>query len=279
MSNPSPGFRRLVLGLQPGAPDRSLRFAVELAGLLRLELLGLFLDDSSLRDLARIPFAREFRGPLAGWQPIELERVSRDLEVMAASLKRMFEEAARELATEARFEVARGSLRETIGPNLRTDDILMLVEPASAAERVTCQFAWLTEAAFRSAAAVLLVPPRVVRNSGPVVAIAARPDDPSIQAAAAIATVAKEKLVIIDADHHDHGELGRKVGVATGLDIERFSSRKGAFPDAATCTQAFRHLQERLVVVSRGAFDDSVASVIASTRQVPVLVIEQPQEQ
>ena len=66
-------FKRLVLGLQPRAPDRTMQLAVELADLLHLELLGLFLEDTSLRDLAGIPFAREFgRSAAAGIRSISI---------------------------------------------------------------------------------------------------------------------------------------------------------------------------------------------------------------
>ncbi len=267
-----PSFKRLVLGLQPNAADQSMRFAVELAELLQLELLGLFLDDSSLRELAHFPFVREFRGPGAGWQPIDIERVSRDLDLAAANLKRVFDQVTQELGT-ARFEVARGSLAETIAAIARAGDIFIIVEPLNPAERATSQFSWLTEAAFRSGATVLLVPSRIRRSQGPVVAISGEPDDPSIHAAALLAIAAKEELMIIDADHRQASNAD-KVAAETGLRVEQIAAARGAFPDPVACTQAFRHLQERLIVMSRGAFDPTVASTIAAVRQVPVLVIE-----
>lgn len=275
MASQSPSFKRLVLGLQPNAANRSMRFAAELADMLQLELLGLFLDDSSLRDLAHFPFVREFRGPAGGWQPIDIERVSRDIEVAAGNLKRIFEQATQELEMAARFEVARGSLAESIAAISRADDILAIVEPFNPAERATSQFAWLSEAAFRSRAAVLLVPSRIRRSRGPIVAIAAAADDPSIHAAARLAIAAREELVIIDADHRQAGEnYARKLAGETGLQEEQIAAARSAFPDPVACAQAFRHLQERLVVMSRGAFDPAVASTVAAARQVPVLVIE-----
>jgi len=128
----------------------------------------------------------------------------------------------------------------------------MIVEPVSAAERMTQQFAWFMLAAFDSAAAVMSVPSQVARTKGSIVAIAATPDDASIHAAAAIALAAKEELVV----------LGAK-GIALA--------------DPAICAQAFRHTQERLVVMTRGAFEDSAASTIAAARRVPVLIIEPPE--
>ncbi len=270
-------FKRLVLGLQPSAPDRTMQLAVELADLLHLDLLGLFLDDTSLRDLAQIPFAREFRPLGGGWHSINLDRLSRDFDLAARSIERMFTDAAKHLATRYQFEIVRGPMAKTFASISRTDDIVMIVEPMSPAERATQQFSWLLEAAFRSAAAVMLVPPHIVRTKGPVVAIAASPDDPSIHAAAAIAVAAKEELVIIEADGHDADDQRiRELTADTGLMIKRVAATRIALPDPATCAQAFRQMQERLVVMTRGAFEDGVASMIAAARRVPVLVVEPP---
>ena len=168
-------------------------------------------------------------------------------------------------------------MAETIASISRTDDIVMIVEPLSPAERATQQFTWLMQAAFRSAGAVMLVPPHIVRTKGPVVAIAASPNDPSISAAAAIAVAAKEELVIIEADGHDADDPRiRTLAADTGLTIKRVAATKLALPDPATCAQAFRQMQERLVVMTRGAFADGVASTIAAARRVPVLVVEPP---
>jgi hypothetical protein len=272
-------FRRLVLGLQPSAPDRSMRLAAELADLLHLDLLGLFIEDTSLHDLAKIPFARELRSLGGGWHAIDLDRLSRDFELAARSIERMFTDAARHLTTRSKFELVRGPMAETIASISRTDDIVMIVEPLSAAERATQQFTWLLQAAFRSAGAVMLVPRHIVRTKGPLVAIAATPDDPSIQVAAAIAVAAKEELVIIAVDSHDADDpYIRKLAADTGLAIKIVAAANVTLPDPATCIHAFRQTEERLVVMTRGAFADAAASTIAAVRRVPVLVVEPPSD-
>jgi hypothetical protein len=111
-----------------------------------------------------------------------------------------------------------------------------------------------------------------------VVAIAALPDDPSIQVAAAIAVAAKEELIIVDADKHDVDDpYLRKLATDTGLTIKIVATAKVTLPHPATCAQAFRQTQERLVVMTRGAFADAAASTIAAARRVPVLVVEPPE--
>lgn len=275
MSREPHSFKRLVLGLQPGAHDRTVQLAVELADLLHLDLLGLFLEDSSLRDLAGIPFSREFR-PLGGsWHAIDLDRLSHDFELAARSIERKFMGAAKRLPTGYQFEIARGSIVQTFASVSRTDDIVMIVEPRSPAERATQQFSWLLEAAFRSAAAVMLVPPQIARTKGPVVAIATSSDDPSIDAAAAIAIAANEELVIIEADGRDADDprIGR-VAADTGLTIKHVAAARIGLADPAACALAFRQIQERLIVMTRGAFADTAALAIAAARRVPVLVVE-----
>ena len=66
-------------------------------------------------------------------------------------------------------------------------DIFVVTEPANPADPMTHQAAVLIEAAFRSDAAVLLLPHRLARRRGPIVAIATEADDPAVRAAAGIA--------------------------------------------------------------------------------------------
>lgn len=268
-------FKRLVLGLQPGAHDRTMQLAVELADLLHLDLLGLFLEDTSLRDLASIPFSRELRSLGGGWHTIDLDQLSHDFELAARGIERKFVGAAKRLLTGYQFEVARGPMAKTFATFSRIDDIVMIVEPQSPAERATQQFSWLLEAAFQAVAAVMLVPSHIARAKGPVVAIATSQDDSSIDAAAAIALAAKEELVIIEADGDEIDDTRlRKLAAGTDLIIKRVAADRPGLADPAACAHAFRQIQERLIVMTRGALADRTVSAIAAARQVPVLVVE-----
>ena len=271
-------FKRLVLGLQPREPDHTMRLAVDLAQMLKLELLGVFLEDTSLQNLASIPFAREFRPLGGGWHPIDIGHVSDDVEQAARSAERTFAEAARHLQTQSRFEVARGPRAATIATVSQTSDIVVIGEPMTAAERVTQQFSWLTQAAFRSAAAVMIVPSRIARVQGPIVAIATTPDDLSIGVAANIAVAANEGLVVIDVGEKaiDEAQI-RALATAKGLAVKRIIGGRTTGADAASFAQALRPLHERLIVMTRGASDGQATSIIATDRRVPVLVIEPPE--
>ncbi len=267
-------FKRLVVGLEPSAPDRTMRLAAELAELLHVELVGLFLEDPSLRDLAAIPFAREFRLLGGGWHPIELERLTGELEFAVRSAERLFVDAAKGLTTRYQFEVSREAAAQAIASISRSGDIIVIAEPAAPVDHATQRFSWLLNAAFQSAAAVMLVPARLARASGPVVAIAIKPDDPSIRAAAAIAIAANEDLVIVHAHEGKNGDPDiRKLAAETGLTIKLAFTGKAPLTDPAACAHAFHQVQERLIVATRGVLAPELALSIASSRRIPVLVI------
>ena len=210
------GFRRLVLGLQPGAPDHAAELAVEFAQLLDAELLGLFLDDLGLRHLAAMPTARALSALGAGWRRLEPSQSLTD--AAAQSAERRFAAVSRGLARR-RFEIARGGAAQALTAISRSDDFVVIVPPA-AADRAAEPFASLLAAAFGSAAAVMLAPARVARAAGAVVAIAASPDDPSVETASAIAEAAGERLVVV--------ELRALAGDALRVERKRFTAFGGS---------------------------------------------------
>ncbi len=258
MAAQSDMFKRVILGLELSAPDRTMRLAAELAELLHVELLGLFLEDPSLRDLAAFPFAREFRLLGGGWQPIEPARLANDLEVAVRSAERLFVDAAKNLTTPCQFEVTRATVPQAIASISRSDDIIVIPEPATPLERVTQHFSWLLNAAFHSAAAVMLVPAQVARAKGPVVTIAVDPADPSIRVGANIAIAANENLIIVRARERENDDPEiRKLGTETGLTIKHVRSR---MPSTASRNGwllrpgTYLHLSVRFRLLHRGAF-------------------------
>ena len=81
--------------------------------------------------------------------------------------------------------------------------------------------------------------------------------------------------IVTSADQiFQHADLIVKVKADAGLMIRRTAAAKSGLRNPAACAQAFRQVQERLIVMTRGAFQDGMVSMIASARQVPVLVVE-----
>lgn len=267
-------FTRLVLGLRSVPSGSAVSLSVDLADLLGLNLLGLFLVDDSLRDLAHMPFAREIRLMGGGWQPLEPERVSGDLDLAARSAARIFAEAVKARALQSHFEVARGPLQQALVSASTVADIIVITEPRSPAERATGQFRWLFEAALSSAAAVMLVPAQPARRTGPIVAIAATADDESVAVAASVAIAAREPLVIVEAGGANVDYPALRFATEAGIAVRRLALPGGANADVNALLRALSGLQERLVVMSRLPSDGEAAAAIADRRAVPVLLIE-----
>lgn len=268
-----PTFRRIVVGLSchRPSPGDGMRLATEMAQLLHLDLFGLFVEEEHLFGLASLPFSREFNILGGEWRSFEPGQLARELEAVASRAQRALNEAARNLQTACRFQVVRGSMAESIAAVSSAEDIILLTEPAGAAEFATPSFAIL-KAAFRSAAAVLLVPRRIAQSRGPIVAIAREPDDPSVAAARAIAVAAKEELVIVESFASAGGGGQLVENALIGTRVRRLSAGGGGSISVMAIDSALRHVRERLIVMTRK--DDEAPSAIAAKRQVPILVIE-----
>jgi hypothetical protein len=268
MAQAGSGFRRAVLGLQHHPSRHGLSMAVDVARLFGLDLFGLFVEDEGLLHLAGLPFAREFNS-LGGWRAVDGAQLARDLQAAASSAQRSFAEAVKSLPTSCEFVTVRGSMVEAISAHARPDDIVMLNAPAAVGEYSAERFPLLIDTVLRFAAAVLLLPRQVARQAGDVVAIAARPDDPSIRVAARLARAANEELAIIEL--FDDGAPDR-----SAQPDDRRATRKAAraaMSDPALLVAALRGERERLVVVTHGTADPSLPTILASWRRVPVLVI------
>lgn len=270
-----PIFKRIVLGLSCNKSGRGMHLAAEIARLLQLDLVGLFVEEEGLLGLAALPFAREFQLLGGGWRPLDIDQLSRDLQIASKSVERDFTETAKTLQTTCQFEVVRGRMAEALASISRAGDIVLLAEPTSPAERATSQFPSVLDAVFHSAAAVLLVPSRIIRGSGAIVAIATEKDDPSIDAAKAIAAAAKEELIVIE-PFRAAGRAHPSAPYAIDeIQIPRISAAKGERAPLSMIWSAMHQVRERLVVIARSD-ENLLPSSIASMRHVPVLIVEPP---
>lgn len=268
-------FKRMVLGLPLGAADHAvIDITADFAELFGVDLLATFFEEVSLLELAAIPCIRELRPLGGGWQPIDAIALSKELERAAASARARFIQTVSRRTIQTNFEIARGAPADVISTMAQADDIVVLIEPRNPVERVTQQFARLVDAAFRTAAAVMMVPARVIRTAGPIVAYALTPEDSSVRAGIAIATAARERLIVV------HGKRGsslpREIGdlaAVTGVKIEELTANVFA-TDPLTLSRALEHLKERLVVMTRGALSDTAIAEIAGSLKIPMLIVE-----
>jgi hypothetical protein len=189
-------FKRMVVGLPQGMGTPSaVQAAADLAEFLQLELLAAFIADAALLDLAEFPAMRELRLLDQQWQPLDVARIARDLEETANLARRRFDEIVGSRTIKTGFDVfARAELMVS---RIEAGDIVTIIEPSHPGESITRQFTALFDAAFETAAAILVIPRRIVRTSGPIMALAGGPEDPSIRIALEIAAALKERLIVV----------------------------------------------------------------------------------
>lgn len=193
MSKTKPEFKRMLLRLPHSRQDyAAVAIIAELARLLGADLIGTYVEDIRVRDLADLPNTREFRA--GSWQPSSGQRLKLDLAIAAREAERLFRENARHPGSALTFSLAQEAFAR---PDDAVDDIIAVIEPQNAIERITHQFNEWLDAALGSTSSILLVPSRARRLSGPIVAVADDPDDPGVAVALALAASSGERMVLL----------------------------------------------------------------------------------
>jgi len=245
-------FKRMVLGLPHSAKDyASVAFTAELADLLGLDLLGLFAEDERLVDIARLSYVREFRLVGDGWQPLDAEQLARSVSQAASEARRLFDDAARSLRVAARFDLVTGAIEEAIGARMEPHDIIVVIEPRSAAERVSYQFRQFIDMALNAPSATLVVPSRISRHKGPVVVIAESGHDASVAIGLRVAEAVHERLLVLMPDGADEASRDRS-SIATAVPVD-WRPLSSPVAGAAELESILAMAGERLVVMSPGS--------------------------
>ncbi len=271
MSSSPTGFKRMVVGLpQSMANQQAVDAAVDLAEFLHIELLVTFVADSSLHALAGFSTVRELRILDQGWQAIDLAQIKRDIDHAAGVARRRFAEAVRSRTIKTSVNVVTGA--EVTASLIRADDIVAIIEPTHPGERITRQFTDLLDAALETAGAILVVPQRIARTAGPVMAVATGPEDTSIHVALEIAAAFKEQLIIVT-------RLGALVSAEIlsdakqlGVHVEQIAAN-GLVADAFALAPFLFRAKERLRVVTRSRVPDDAPRLFSTLQGVPLLVV------
>jgi hypothetical protein len=272
MNEPRADFKRMLLRLPQSTHDyAAVGAAAQLAGLLGASVVATFVQDADLVDVAALPCVRELRPLGGGWHPIEGPQLVRQLDRAAATAQRLFQDAVRAIRIEASFNVARGPVEDMMASAAAADDIIVIIEPRNPAERVTQQFSRLVDAAFRASIAVMVVPSRIVRTAGPIAAVISGPDDPSIRTAVAIAAAAKERVIALGPSGSNACESIAELADAAGVRVEAGPDMQEPLDVSTLLTQLSR-LNDRLLVMSRGALGDRRVPTLASLRGTPILL-------
>ncbi len=262
------GFKRMVLGLpQSLASQAAVNVAADLAEFLNMELLAALIADSSLNAVAGLSPMRELRLPDHGWQPIDWPQMTRDIDHAINLARQRFADAVKSCTVRTSFDVVAGT--QSMASLIRPDDIVAIIEPSHPGERITRQFTALLDAALEAARAVLILPRRIARTAGPIMAVTAVSDDASVSVALAIAAALKEDLIIVGAAPSpailaDAEKLGVRVHPAAVADPFVKTPEIAAAPSLR---------RERLRVATRAGLPADAGELFSMLHGVPLLVV------
>jgi len=272
MTSPRLGFKRMVVGLPQTMADRAaIDVAANLAEFLQVELLAAFIADPALRALAEWPAARELRTLGQGWQTIDPAQIKHDIEQMSAIAQRRFAETVGSRSIKTGFDVVMGA--QMLASLIHADDILAILEPDHPGERITRQFTSLLDTAFTSAAAILAVPRRVLRPTGPILAVAADGGDHNnLRLALQIAAASKERLLVATPPGARLPPEILAEAERQGVPIEQIFTGPSQQPLAMALPSV--RSNERLRIVARDQLPADAPQLFANLRGIPVLVVE-----
>lgn len=256
-------FRRMVLELGHEAVDpAAMREAAGLARFLGVSLHALFVEDETLLHVCAFPFTREFSPLSFQWRPMDHARLEAGLRAAAERARLHLIAAGRAAGVAPSFEVRRGDAVAHSGEISTAGDIIVISQP-SGRGFVTDRYLNALEAAYRSAASILFLPPLPARGGdrpkGLIVAVAARPDDSAPDTAARIAAASGRPLLVLATPpmmsrFPDHVPL-RQLAGNTPHDI----------------VAALGGERETLIVVAQR--DAEAGAALSAARGVPVLVL------
>lgn len=127
MAEREAAFRRIVVGLDasPASLD-ALAAAAAVAGRLRADLAGIFVEDEDLLRLAGLPFAGVVRVPSGVREGLDLAQAEAELRALAARAREALERAASAHRVACTFRVARGGVVGEVLAAAEAADLLVL---------------------------------------------------------------------------------------------------------------------------------------------------------
>jgi len=247
-------YSRLVFGFHQAAFNTAIiRQSVEAAGLLDLELHGVFIRDPELIGAARLTGLREYRLLGNRLEAMDIGSLAESVEAAARRARQLLETEAAQKKVRSRFEILTSAVGEAIHTAAKASDIVVLSQPESPLERSSEPYRQFLEAVSLTRSAVLLLPRRSGSASGRILALARTPEDKSIDVARQIA----ERV---------HGQAG----------VEDLRSPQRGRPVASKPAQC-----ERLVIATREPGNNQLLSrwlELIGDRKAPVLLLPDDKE-
>jgi hypothetical protein len=217
-------------------------------------------EDETLLHASALPFAREISPLSYRWRSLEPAQLEAELKAAADQARRHIEAAAHATGIKRSFQVRRGDLALHVTDVCVASDIFVVSSQHRMGTGTAHGFLRLRDAACKSVASVLHLPPTASRKQGVIVAVAASAADPALDVARWIATEARERLLVL-APTGTVIEGGSDVRFLPGTSDQDLAAILG-------------DIRERLIVMTRTGDALDPGSTLAGAINVPVLVME-----
>lgn len=270
--------RRLLLDLcHIGEDPLAMSTATELAGLLELDLLGIFVEDEAVCSLASLPFARELCLPVHEWSELAIGPVEGEFQAASNRLRTMLHAHAARLGVANRIEVLRGDPAGAVAALSGETDIMVLGASGSVAAHTLGTFPRAWRAAMQSPAAVLLLPSRMAHRTGPVAVLVKAGAGHKFALAARIAKATGEKLMLLRSVHTEAGSVDALADVARaiGMAKDQVVVREAGDASTATLQILMARTGGRLLALDRPSEEDAspdIARQLSQALRIPVLL-------
>lgn len=151
-------IRRILVALDASPHSMAaLKAATELAARLQADLLGLFVEDITLLDLAESPYAREILYPAATQEQLSRASMESKLKALAEQARKALAATAEESQVRWSFRIVRGEVTSEVLAAASEFDLLAMGKAGWSLRRRTRVGSTAREAA-TSAVPVLLLP-------------------------------------------------------------------------------------------------------------------------
>lgn len=165
-------FGRVVVAIDASAPNVSaLEIAARFADAMSSELVGLFVENVDLLNLASLPFSREVTVQTVTHRKLSPSEIERGYRGAAAIAKKALARLASERDLRWRFDVVRGHMTPEIVSAAKSCDLLVLSEQLRSLEERRTEIGVRIVYEDVPCNATLVVGPRSGHRSGPVVAV------------------------------------------------------------------------------------------------------------
>jgi len=273
------GNHRIVVDLKGSSDvERTVSAAATLAIALRAELHGLFTEEESLHDLARLPFSCAVAPGRAMAERLSPDTMFEAIQRQLKTSRRILSSTAEDARLKWSFVCERGRSVETINSTVNDEDFVVLahegqiVGPQELLNQLNTILA-------RTRGVVVMLERRQVTSIGPVIAVVQNDESSldAIELGSRIAAVLETELILFALVDNEMsiGQLSDRIGDRVHAKntprIYRFSP--GADGQLAT---ALRELRPRFVVSHRsvnGFADDRSAMSLLRAAKSPVLLL------